>query len=190
MYQKQPTETKTETETEKTDNDNNRDTTGTNVNTGNTAGGSIYLGTIYFDPFADSYWRTEDAKDVVLSKLFTSSKCITNQTIAPIVIMALNIKPIWDDTPVPMTFHNTRQLLYQFGKAIQLVLEQTNQKRNYYDDTNHFDEEEAAEDTVASATNHENNNDENNSTEPQQQKTKLPEPPPIDTSEFMAHVSF
>eukprot|EP00536_Pseudo-nitzschia_multiseries_P015964 jgi/Psemu1/69686/estExt_Genemark1.C_9880019 len=89
-----------------------------------------YLGTIYMDPFADSYWRTEDAKELVTTKLF--SKQLTGQTIAPVAIMALKITPIWDDTPVPMTWKDTRDFLYQFGIALQLILTQTCQKENIH----------------------------------------------------------
>eukprot|EP00537_Pseudo-nitzschia_pungens_P003290 CAMPEP_0172363032 /NCGR_PEP_ID=MMETSP1060-20121228/6500_1 /TAXON_ID=37318 /ORGANISM="Pseudo-nitzschia pungens, Strain cf. cingulata" /LENGTH=817 /DNA_ID=CAMNT_0013085679 /DNA_START=492 /DNA_END=2945 /DNA_ORIENTATION=+ len=89
-----------------------------------------YLGTIYLDPFADSYWRTEDAKELVTTKLF--SKQLTGQTIAPVAIMALKITPIWDDTPVPMTWKDTRDFLYQFGNALQLILTQACQKESYH----------------------------------------------------------
>eukprot|EP00532_Pseudo-nitzschia_australis_P020503 CAMPEP_0168305148 /NCGR_PEP_ID=MMETSP0142_2-20121227/49393_1 /TAXON_ID=44445 /ORGANISM="Pseudo-nitzschia australis, Strain 10249 10 AB" /LENGTH=797 /DNA_ID=CAMNT_0008256575 /DNA_START=212 /DNA_END=2605 /DNA_ORIENTATION=+ len=96
-----------------------------------TANGKVrYLGTIYFDPFADSYWRTDDAKELVTTKLFT--KQVTGQTIAPVAIMALKITPIWDDTPVPMTWNDTRDLLYQFGNAVQLILTQACRKENYH----------------------------------------------------------
>ena len=111
-----------------------------------------YLGTIYFDPFADSYWRTEDAKDLVSTRLF--SQRTTGQTTAPVAIVALKIMPIWDDTPVPMTWKDTRDLLFQMGNAIQLVLDQSRQRRNYL------------------------KND-----------YKAIESAPIDTSDFLAHVS-
>ncbi len=89
-----------------------------------------YLGTIYFDPFADSYWRTENAKDLVKTQRF--SQQVTGQTIFPIAVVALKIMPIWDDTPVPMTWSDTRDLLYQLGSAIQLVLDQSRQRKNYH----------------------------------------------------------
>ena len=88
-----------------------------------------YLGTIYFDPFADSYWRTEDAKDLVRTRLF--SQRTTGQTSAPIATVALKITPIWDDTPVPMTWKDTRDLLFQLGSAMQLILDQSRQRKNY-----------------------------------------------------------
>lgn len=91
---------------------------------------AAYLGTIYFDPFADSYWRTDDAKDLVKTQQFSQQS--TGQTTAPIVIVALKITPIWDDTPVPMTWRDTRDLLYQLGSAIQLILDQSRQRRNYH----------------------------------------------------------
>ena len=90
-----------------------------------------YLGTIYLDLFADSYWRTDEAKELVTSKLFNSS-LITSQTIGPCVVMSLKIYPIWDNTPIPITFSDLSQLLYQFGKSIQLLLQQSNIKNNYY----------------------------------------------------------
>lgn len=99
-----------------------------------------YLGTIYFDPFADSYWRTEDAKDLVKTRLF--SQQATGQTTAPVAVVALKITPIWDDTPVPMTWKDTRDLLHQFGKALQLVLDQSRQQTNYR--TNDYKAVEAA----------------------------------------------
>ncbi len=88
-----------------------------------------YLGTIYFDPFADSYWRTEDAKDLVRTRLF--SQRTTGQTSAPVATVALKITPIWDDTPVPMTWKDTRDLLFQLGSAMQLILDQSRQRKNY-----------------------------------------------------------
>lgn len=88
-----------------------------------------YLGTIYFDPFADSYWRTEDAKDLVRTRLF--SQRTTGQTNAPVATVALKITPIWDDTPVPMTWKDTRDLLFQLGTAMQLILNQSRQRKNY-----------------------------------------------------------
>ena len=91
-----------------------------------------YLGTIYFDPFADSYWRTEDAKDLVNTRLFTQQPTGQTKTTAPIAIVALKITPIWDDTPVPMTWKDTRDLLHQFGQALQLVLDQSRVQRNYH----------------------------------------------------------
>ena len=91
-----------------------------------------YLGTIYFDPFADSYWRTEDAKDLVNTRLFTQQPTGQTKTTAPIAIVALKITPIWDDTPVPMTWKDTRDLLHQFGQAIQLILDQSRVQRNYH----------------------------------------------------------
>ena len=125
---------------------------------------SIYLGTIYLDLFADSYWRTDEAKELVNSKLFNSS-LITSQTIGPCVVMSLKIYPIWDNTPIPITFSDLSQLLYQFGKSIQLLLQQSNIKNNYYSNT---------------TPSNKNNSD---------GSMRLPEPSPIDTSEVMAHVS-
>ena len=88
-----------------------------------------YLGTIYFDPFADSYWRTEDAKHLVKTRLFSQQP--TGQTVAPVAMVALKITPIWDDTPVPMTWGDTIDLLHQFGNALQLILDQSRQQHNY-----------------------------------------------------------
>ena len=81
----------------------------------------VYLGTIYWDPYCDSYWRSENAKELVMTRLFSQN---VHQTAAPVVIMALKIRPTWDDTPTPMTWNDTRDLLYQFGKALQLTLNQ------------------------------------------------------------------
>ena len=75
--------------------------------------------------------------------------------------MSLKIYPIWDNTPIPITFSDLSQLLYQFGKSIQLLLQQSNIKNNHYLPSN-----------------------KNNS-----EGMRLPEPSPIDTSEVMAHVS-
>jgi Zn-dependent oligopeptidase len=83
--------------------------------------GDLFLGTIYMDPFADAYWRTDDAKELVTTRLFSRS---SYQTPAPIAMMSLRIKPTWDDEPNPMTLDDTRDVLYQFGKALQLILQQ------------------------------------------------------------------
>jgi hypothetical protein len=115
----------------------------------------------------------------VISKLF-NSQLTTSQTIGPIVIMSLKIYPTWKDNdntiPVPITFQDLRQLLYQFGKSIQLILEQSNQKSKYYSNKN------------ISSNNNSNTNTSNGRTTTT--SMELPEPPPIDTSEVMAHVSY
>ena len=46
--------------------------------------------------------------------------------------MSLKIYPIWDNTPIPITFSDLSQLLHQFGKSIQLILQQSNIKNKYY----------------------------------------------------------
>ncbi len=86
-----------------------------------------YLGTIYLDPYRDPYWRTEDAKDLVMTELFSKN---IYQTAAPVVIMALKINPAWDDAPTPMTWSDLRDFLYQFGKALQLILVQNAKMKN------------------------------------------------------------
>jgi Zn-dependent oligopeptidase len=86
-----------------------------------------FLGTIYLDPFADAYWRTEDAEELVMTRLFSQN---IHQTVAPVVIMALKIRHSWDDAPVPVSWEDTRDLLYNFGKAMQLILEQNTRREN------------------------------------------------------------
>jgi Peptidase family M3 len=104
-----------------------------------------YLGTIYFDPFADAYWRTDEAQELVMTRLYSQS---IHQTVAPVVILALKIRPTWDDAPVPVGWDDTRGLLFHFGMALQMILGQASKQRNI--------------------------------TSPK---------PPIDTSEFLGHVS-
>lgn len=77
------------------------------------------LGTIYLDGFKDSYWKTEEAQDLTTAFSFTGAR---HQTSLPVAVVALGIEPTWDDAPTPLTWDNTRDLLYQMGKALQLVL--------------------------------------------------------------------
>jgi hypothetical protein len=86
-----------------------------------------YLGTIYFDPYADAYWRTDQAEELVVTRLFSQS---LQQTMAPVVIMALKIRPTWDDAPVPVGWDDTRDLLFHFGMALQMILGQASKRRN------------------------------------------------------------
>lgn len=80
------------------------------------------LGSIYLDPFQDSYWRSEQAKELVSSRPLVRRK---NQSQLPLAIVSLNIKPTWDDAPTPMSWDDTRDLLYEMGSALQLVLTQS-----------------------------------------------------------------
>lgn len=107
---------------------------------------NFYLGSIYLDPFADAYWRTDEAKELVMTKLFSRN---LQQTAAPVAIMALKIRPTWDDEPAPMGWDDTSDLLFHFGKALQMILIQVSERRNI----------------------------------------GIPKAP-IDTSEFLGHVSF
>jgi len=65
----------------------------------------------------------------VISRLFNSQQ-VTGQTISPVAIMALKITPIWDGTGM-MTWNDTRDLLYQFGKSVQLILTQSSKKNRF-----------------------------------------------------------
>jgi hypothetical protein len=41
--------------------------------------------------------------------------------------MALSIPPpVWDDNPTPLSWKDARALVYQFGKALQIILSQAN----------------------------------------------------------------
>jgi hypothetical protein len=79
------------------------------------------LGTIYLDPFQDSYWRSDEAEDLVTSRLFTERR---SQAATPVVVMALKIPPTWDDAPTPLSWDDTRDLLFQYGNALQMILSQ------------------------------------------------------------------
>jgi Zn-dependent oligopeptidase len=84
------------------------------------------LGTIYFDPFADAYWRTAKAEELNITRLLSKH---VHQTVVPVVVMALKIRPTWDDAPAPVSWDDTRDLLFHFGKALQMILVQAS-KRN------------------------------------------------------------
>lgn len=86
-----------------------------------------HLGAIYFDPFRDPYWRSQEAKDVVMSRLFSIKQ---NQTGVPVAIVGLSIEPSWDDAPTPLSWKDFQDILYEFGKAIQLVLTQKSRVDN------------------------------------------------------------
>ncbi|KAG7373252.1 peptidase M3 family protein [Nitzschia inconspicua] len=86
-----------------------------------------YLGTIYWDPFADAYWRTDEAEDLVMTRLFSRN---VQQTVAPVAVMALKIRPTWDDAPALVGWDDTRDLLFHFGNAMQMILVQASQRRN------------------------------------------------------------
>ena len=76
-----------------------------------------HLGTVYLDPFQDSYWRSEAATDLVMTRAY-------RQPGVPVAIVALKTAQTWDDAPTPLRWEDTRDLLFQFGKALQLILEQ------------------------------------------------------------------
>jgi Zn-dependent oligopeptidase len=77
-----------------------------------------YLGSFYMDPY-----QRQDKAPQNKTRLFTRR---THQTAKPVAIMALNITPpSWDDNPSPLSWEETRSVLYEFGKALQLILTQT-----------------------------------------------------------------
>jgi hypothetical protein len=82
----------------------------------------VHLGSIYLDPFRDPYYRTETANELVLTRLFSQAK---SQTQVPVAVVALRISPTWDDVPTPLTWEDSRELLYQLGKALQSILSQS-----------------------------------------------------------------
>jgi hypothetical protein len=49
-----------------------------------------------------------------------------SQTVVPVAIVALKLRPTWDDSPTPLSWQDTRDVLYQFGKALQLILANAN----------------------------------------------------------------
>ncbi|KAL3903414.1 MAG: hypothetical protein SGARI_005392, partial [Bacillariaceae sp.] len=104
---------------QKEESDKGSDHHGDNSSNENNPG--IFLGSIYLDPFADAYFRTEDAEELVTTRLFSRS---IHQTVAPVVVMALKIRHSWDDAPIPISWDDTRDLLYHFGMSLQLILEQ------------------------------------------------------------------
>jgi Zn-dependent oligopeptidase len=81
------------------------------------------LGTIYLDAFQDPYWRSESANELVMTSLFSQRQ---SQTVVPVAIVALKLRPTWDDSPTPLSWDDTRDVLYQFGKALQLILANAN----------------------------------------------------------------
>jgi Zn-dependent oligopeptidase len=79
----------------------------------------IYLGSFYMDAY-----KRHEKNDSSFTRLFTKRR---NQTIAPLAIMALSIPPpVWDDNPTPLSWKDARALVYQFGKALQIILSQAN----------------------------------------------------------------
>jgi Zn-dependent oligopeptidase len=85
------------------------------------------LGTIYFDPFRDPYFRSQEASGVVMSRLFSIRQ---SQTGVPVAIIGLSIDPTWDDAPTPLSWKDFQDLLYEFGKAMQLILTQKSKMDN------------------------------------------------------------
>jgi hypothetical protein len=80
-----------------------------------------YLGAIYLDPFRDNYFRSDDAKELVTTRLLTKNLF---QASAPVGVVALKVGPTWDDDPAPITWDDLREFLHNFGKALQLILTQ------------------------------------------------------------------
>ena len=78
------------------------------------------LGSIYLDPFYDPYWRSEN-NNVVMTRLFSQRQ---GQTDVPVGVIGLSVNPTWDDAPTPLTWKDFQDLLYHFGKALQLILAQ------------------------------------------------------------------
>jgi hypothetical protein len=91
-----------------------------NVNTAKE--NSNYLGAIYFDPYADAYWRTAKAEELVMTRLYGHNP--------PVVVMALKIRPTWDGAPAPVGWDDTRDLLFHFGMALQMILGQASKRSN------------------------------------------------------------
>ena len=74
------------------------------------------LGSIYLDPY-----ERQDKSGGEFTTLFSKRKA---QTSSPIAVVSMNIQaPAWDDEPTPMNFGDTRTLLYEMGKAIQMLLQ-------------------------------------------------------------------
>ena len=78
------------------------------------------LGTVYLDAFQDTYWRSENAENLVTSHLFTGRRAYSH----PISVVVLRIPPAWDDSPIPLSWDDTLQLLFHFGNALQMILSQ------------------------------------------------------------------
>jgi Zn-dependent oligopeptidase len=87
----------------------------------------MHLGTIYLDLFRDPYWRSQEASDIVMTRLFSKRQ---SQTEVPVGVVALSIEPSWDDAPNPITWKDFQDLLYQFGMALQLILTKNSSLNN------------------------------------------------------------
>lgn len=79
------------------------------------------IGTILFDPYSDKYWRSSEASEAVISRLFSIR---TSQTTVPVAVIGLSINPTWDDAPTPLSWQDFQEVMFQFGKALQMLLGQ------------------------------------------------------------------
>jgi len=79
------------------------------------------IGTIFFDPYNDKYWRSSEASETVMSRLFSIRP---SQTGYPVAVIGLSIDPTWDDAPTPLSWKDFQHVLFQFGSALQMLLSQ------------------------------------------------------------------
>lgn len=56
-----------------------------------------------------------------MTRLFSQRQ---GQTDVPVAVIGLSVNPTWDDAPTPLTWKDFQDLLYHFGKALQLILAQ------------------------------------------------------------------
>lgn len=77
------------------------------------------IGTIFFDPYNDKYWRSSQARETVLSRLFSIRQ---SQTGFPVAVIGLSIDPTWDDVPTPLSWNDFQEILFHFGSAVQMLL--------------------------------------------------------------------
>jgi Zn-dependent oligopeptidase len=111
----------------------------------------VLLGSFYMD----SYQRANKSMTPD-TWLFTQR---SHQTMAPVAIVSLFLERPWDDDPTPLTWDMTRAVLYNYGKALQLILSHT---------------------TATTST--------SQGGAPKRAGTRMTRPP-MDVSEFLAHVS-
>ncbi|CAJ1960041.1 unnamed protein product [Cylindrotheca closterium] len=99
------------------------------------------IGTIFFDPYNDKYWRSSEASETTMSRLFSIRP---NQTRFPVAVIGLSIEPTWDDVPTPLSWKDFQDVLFHFGNALQMLLSQKakiDNKTPYYlqpSDVSHF----------------------------------------------------
>jgi len=68
----------------------------------------------------------------VISRLFSIR---TSQTAKPVAVIGLAIDPTWDDAPTPLSWKDFQEVMFQFGKALQMLLGQkakVDNKTPYY----------------------------------------------------------